>query len=132
MESKLTLERNVLLGQVHAESEASESTQITRPRRRSSTEIRVVDEQLVVLRQERRLALWRVLCVPENLSLGGGHVDGDGVGSLVGGARGEDIDSCRCHRERSVVPCKCDPVADLVELRSGKGVGGDHCEASGG
>lgn len=69
MESKLTLERNVLLGQVHAEGEASESTQITRPRRRSSTKIRVVDEQLVVLGQERRLALWRVLCVFQRTSV---------------------------------------------------------------
>jgi len=126
------LERNVLLRQVHAKSEASERSKISGPRRSSSTKIRVVDEQLVVLGQKRCLAIRRVLGVPENLCLLRGDVDGDGVGGLVGGAGGEDVDGRGGYGEGGVVPGESYPVADFVELCAGEGVGGDHCETAGG
>lgn len=126
------LERNVLLRQVHAKSEPSERSKISGPGRSSSTKIRVVDEQLVVLGQERCLAIRSTLGIPENLRLLRRYVDGDGVGGLVGGAGSEDVDGRGGHREGGVVPGESYPVADFVELRAGQGVGGHHCEATGG
>ena len=78
------------------------------------------------------MAVWCLAGVPEHLGLRCGHVDGDGIGSLVGSARGEHVDGSWRYGKGGVVPGKGHPVADLVVLRSGNGVRCDHGETTGG
>lgn len=128
---RLTRPVDVWLRRVHAEAELIEDAQIPSARRLGNARVRVVDQERVLLRQERCLPARRVLRVPNDLSLRRRHVHCDCVCSLIRRARGHDVDGRGRYRERSVVPGECDVVADFVELVAGKGVGRDHGDAAG-
>ena len=127
---RLTLQRNIRLFQIHAKRKPTKRAQLPRLRRRRNTSIRIINNEFIILCQKGRLPVHLFACIPQHFGLLGRHVDGDGVGGLVGGAGGEHVDGGRRAGERSVVPRKGHPVADFVELRPGDGGGRYHCEAA--
>lgn len=129
---ELTSPVDVWLRSVHAESELVENTEVSRAWRGGHARLGIVDQERVLLSEKRCLATWSVLGVPDNLGLLCGHVDCDGVGSLVCRARCENVDGGGCHRQRGVVPCEGHVVAHPVELVSSKSVGSDHGDSSSG
>lgn len=126
----LTFEISIWLWCVHAELERVEDTQVTGARSSADAGLGIVDQQSVLLGQERHLSLWCLVCVPYDRRLGGRLVDSNSVGSLVGGAGGQDIDGRGRLGQRGVVPGEGDKVADLVELGAGEGAGRDHGDAA--
>ena len=130
----LTSKWHVGLLKIHAKGELVEGAEIAWFRHCADARLGVVHHQCVHL-GDKVGAVGMLACigtgVPQD-GVGGldGVVYGDGVGSLVHGARGQDVDGGGHDGDRGVVPSKGHPVADLVVLRTEDGVRGDHLHAS--
>jgi hypothetical protein len=108
--------------------------QVARPWSCTDTGLGVVDEQRVRLANKIRairVAAHVGTGVPQD-SISRLHrmVHSDGVGLLVDRARRQYVDVRGGDGERGVVPCKGDPVTDLVVLRTLEGVRRDHLDTS--
>lgn len=126
--------RRVGLRRVHAKGEAIVRVQVARLGRGTDTAVGIVDNQRVLLGQQRRGDVAALVCagVPgvgaERLK---GHVLGQSEGARGEAARGQDVDGRRRGLQAGVVPDPGDKVADLVELQDGGRGGGDHGDATG-
>jgi hypothetical protein len=129
---KLTIPRHILLGRIHAKRQRTKRRKIPGPRRRRKTQLRVVYQQRIFIRQKRLLPRRRVLGIPHDLGLLGRHVDRNGVRGLVRGARHHDVDGGGRDGHGCVVPREGDVVAHFVQLVALHDVGGYHCEAPSG
>jgi len=79
----VVIPRNTWLRSVHAKGELVEDAKVTSSRSRADTGLGIVDQEGVLLGQERRLATGSVLGVPEHLGIAGRVVHGNGVCCLV-------------------------------------------------
>lgn len=129
---KRTTSRGIALPEIHPKTILIETAQLPRASHSRNIFTRIVDNQRIRLRQQRRRARLIGLGVPMHAACTSeAGVVAEGVGRAVGGAGDEDVDVGGGDGEGGVVPAEGYGVADFVVGCLGEGGGGEEVDAAG-